>query len=155
MKDLANNVLTTQLFTPFSNTQSGTTLQSAVLDLKGKNGAMIVWIVGEHGGTTSGSLKHHVVLQHSDVTGSGYTNVTKASDVTYGTVDANGIWADVKIAADEEKNYQIGYTGTKRFVKIALVATGNHSAGIPMAMNAITSSIHKPELGGNDGSPTA
>ena len=155
MKDLANNVLSTQLYTPQSNTQSGTTVNSAVLDLKGKNGAMIEWVVGEHGGTTSGSLKHHVTLQHSDASGSGYADVIDAKDVSFGAVDANGIWAEVKQPADEEKNYQIGYTGNKRYVRVGIVATGNHSAGIPMAVNAITSDIHKPEAGSQNGTATA
>ena len=76
--DLANNILSTQLYTPQSNTQSGTTVNTAELDLQGKDGAMIIVVVGEHGGTTSGSLKHHFVLQHSDASGSGFTDVTSA-----------------------------------------------------------------------------
>lgn len=154
MKDLANNVLVTQLYTPQSNTSSGATVNSAVLDIGTKNGVMIIWAVGEHGGTTSGSLKHHVVLMHSDASGSGFANVTEAKDVSYGSVDASGIWATVDAPADEEQNYQIGYTGNKRYVRISIVATGNHSAGIPMAINAITSSRHNPQAGSANGTAT-
>mgnify|MGYP003638154735 FL=1 len=154
MKDLANNVLVTQLYTPQSNTSSGATVNSAVLDIGTKNGVMIIWAVGEHGGTTSGSLKHHVVLQHSDASGSGFANVTDAKDVSFGSVDANGIWATVDAPADEEQNYQIGYTGNKRYVRIGIVATGNHSAGIPMAINAITSGRHNPQAGSANGTAT-
>jgi|TARA_R110000823_G_C15592287_1_gene464364 hypothetical protein len=152
--DLANNILSTQLYTPQSNTQSGTTVNTAELDLQGKDGAMIIVVVGEHGGTTSGSLKHHFVLQHSDASGSGFTDVTSASDVSYGSVTSAGIFATINAPATEEQNYQIGYAGVKRYVRVGMVATGNHSAGIPIGVNAITSDIHKPEYGSDDGSPT-
>lgn len=152
--DLANNILSSQLYTPQSNTQSGTTVNTAELDLQGKDGAMIIVVIGEHGGTTSSSLKHHFVLQHSDDSGSGFADVTSASDISYGSVTAAGIFATVNAPATEEQNYQIGYAGTKRYVRVGMVATGNHSAGIPIGVNALTSDIHKPEAGGNDGSPT-
>jgi hypothetical protein len=99
-------------------------------------------------------LKHHFVLQHSDASGSGFTDVTSASDVSYGSVTSAGIFATINAPATEEQNYQIGYAGVKRYVRVGMVATGNHSAGIPIGVNAITSDIHKPEYGSDDGSPT-
>ena len=153
-KDLANNLKSLQLYKPQVNTSNATTVNSTEHDLATTQGAMIQVCVGTSADTLSGSLKYDFALQHSDTSGSGFANVTSATDVSYGTVDASGIFATVDDAAEDDANYQIGYAGTKRYVRVNIVAAGNHSSGTPLAINIITQKIHLPESGGNDGSPT-
>lgn len=153
-KDLANNIKSFQLLKPVVNTSNAATVNSAEHDTATTQGIMLQVCVGTSADTLSGSLKYDFALQHSDVSGSGFANVTSASDVTYGTVDANGIFATVDDGAEDDANYQIGYAGGKRYVRVNIIAAGNHSSGTPLAINALTRKIHLPESGGNDGTPT-
>ena len=153
-KDLANNIKSFQLYKPQVNTSNAATVNSSEHDTASTQGIMLQVCVGTSADTLSGSLKYEFVLQHSDTSGSGFADVTSASDVTYGTVDSSGIFATVDDGAEDDANYQIGYVGGKRYVRVNIVAAGNHSSGTPLAINALTTKIHLPESGGNDGSPT-
>lgn len=154
MKDLANNQKTFQLYKPQVNTSNAATVDSSEQDCQFLQGIMLQVCVGTSADTLSGSLKYDFALQDSDTSGSGFADVTSTSDVTYGTVDSSGIFATVDDAAEDDANYQIGYVGGKRYVRVNIVAAGNHSSGTPLAINAIATNIHLPESGGNDGSPT-
>tara|TARA_R100000329_G_C7606607_1_gene215202 strand:- start:160 stop:621 length:462 start_codon:yes stop_codon:yes gene_type:complete len=149
-KDLANNLTVTQLLDPATLTA---TANSNGLDTQFDNGAMIIVNVGESGDTLSSTVKWDYILQDSS-DNSTFSAVTDTKRVTYGTVDSSGIFATVDAAAEDDAAYKIGYIGPERYVRVAVTKTGTHTNGTPHGVVGLTSPIHKPDSGGNDGSPT-
>ena len=150
-KDLANNLAVTQLVDPATTTA---TVNSASIDTQFDNGAMIIVNVGESGDTLSGSVYWTLILQDSS-DDSSFSAVTSATSVTYGSVNSStGAFATIDAAAEDDSVHVIGYTGPNRYVRVAITKTGTHSNGTPFGVSGVTSPIHKPASGGNDGSPT-
>ena len=149
-KDLANNLLMTQVLDP-ANTSA--TVNTAGLDMKGANGGMINVLIGESGDTLSSSVKWDLILQDSD-DDSSYSAVTSNTDVSFADVDSNGIFATIDAAAEDDASYAIGYNGAKRYVRVACTKTGTHSNGTPIGAVGITMPIHRPVSGSDNGSPT-
>ena len=152
-KDLANNIQTFQMLSPVNNTSNATTVSSTVKGLAETQGCMIQVCAGLSGDTLAANLKYDFALMECATTGGTYTAVAN-SDVTYGTTDANGIFATMDSMAEDNANYQIGYAGGLGFVRVDIIATGNHSNGMPLSINAITQQIHLPESGSDDGTAT-
>mgnify|MGYP003138812253 FL=1 len=150
-KDLANNLTVTQIFDPTNIT---TTSNSNGVDTALTTGsAMIVVNCGQSADTLSSTVKWDYILQDS-ADNATFAAVTNSDFVTYGTVDSSGIFATVDAASEDDAAYKIGYVGPKRYVRVAITKTGTHSSGTPHGAIGITSPIHKPDSGGNDGSPT-
>ena len=150
-KDLANNLTVTQIFDPTNIT---TTSNSNGVDTALTTGsAMIIVNCGESGDTLSSTVKWDYILQDSS-DNSSFSAVTNSDFVTYGTVDSSGIFATVDAAAEDDAAYPIGYIGPNRYVRVAVTKTGTHTNGTPHGVVGLTSPIHKPASGGNDGSPT-
>ena len=62
-KDLANNLLMTQVLDPAT---TSATVNTAGLDMKGATGGMINVLIGESGDTLSSTVKWDLILQDSD-----------------------------------------------------------------------------------------
>ena len=150
-KDLANNLTVTQLLDPANLTA---TANSNGLDLQFDNGAMIIVNCGESGDTLSSTVKWDYILQDSS-DNSTFTAVTDNNRVTYGAVNTStGVFATVDAASEDDAAYKIGYVGPERYVRVAVTKTGTHTNGTPHGVVGISNPIHKPDSGGNDGSPT-
>lgn len=150
-KDLANNLLMTQVLDPAT---TSATVNTAGLDMKGATGGMINVLIGESGDTLSSTVKWDLILQDSD-DDSSYSAVTSNTDVSFADVDSSGIFATIDAAAEDDASYAIGYNGTKRYVRVACTKTGTHSNGTPIGAVGITMPIHRPVSGSDNGSATA
>jgi len=150
-KDLANNLLMTQVLDPAT---TSATVNTAGLDMKGATGGMINVLIGESGDTLSSSVKWDLILQDSD-DDSSYSAVTSNTDVSFADVDSNGIFATIDAAAEDDASYAIGYNGAKRYVRVACTKTGTHTNGTPIGAVGITMPIHRPVSGSDNGSATA
>ncbi len=83
------------------------------------NGYQSCLIVIPTGTITDGT--HTIEVQDSDVLGSGYTAVADA--YLQGTEPAIA-------AADDDKVYEIGYLGTKRYVRVVGTLAGTTTGGV-------------------------
>ena len=150
-KDLANNLLMTQVLDPAT---TSATVNTAGLDMKGATGGMINVLIGESGDTLSSTVKWDLILQDSD-DDSSYSAVTSNTDVSFADVDSSGIFATIDAAAEDDASYAIGYNGAKRYVRVACTKTGTHTNGTPIGAVGITMPIHRPVSGSDNGSATA
>ena len=150
-KDLANNLLMTQVLDPAT---TSATVNTAGLDMKGATGGMINVLIGESGDTLSSTVKWDLILQDSD-DNSSFSAVTSNTDVSFADVDSSGIFATIDAAAEDDASYAIGYNGAKRYVRVAITKTGTHSNGTPIGAVGITMPIHRPVSGSDNGSATA
>jgi len=149
-KDLANNLLMTQVLDPATLTATANTTG---LDLKSASGAMINVLIGESGDTLSASVKWDLILQHSD-DNSAWSAVTSNTDVSFADVDSSGIYATIDAAAEDDASYPIGYNGAKRYVRVAVTKTGTHTNGTPIGAVGITMPINRPVRGSDNGTST-
>ena len=106
------------------------------VDLKGFEEATAIVDVGAEGDTLSSSVYFEVSLEHSD-DDSTYTDCVQA-DVINGTIAAGGIWLklDGTTGGDPDTaggDWQIGYVGGKRYLRLVLAKNGTHSNGTPIS----------------------
>jgi len=122
MKDIYNKLTISKIFAPVAVT-AHTTNQD--LDLQGFNSALIVCVTGA--GTIDDSANYFEFrVSHADDDGTGsagaYALCEDKDLLGAGTVTA-GIPATPKVVA-QGAQYQIGYVGGKRFLKVELRETG-------------------------------
>ena len=133
MQDLTNNIV---LSNSIINATKTAGANGTGVDLKGFEEATAIVDVGAEGDTLSGSVYFEISLEHSD-DDSTYTDCVQA-DIINGTIAAGGIWLklDGTTGGDPDTtggNWQIGYVGGKRYVRLVLAKTGTHSNGTPIA----------------------
>lgn len=117
MGDLYHNLLT-KITVP--NALRTATVTGAGVDLnEDGNGYQSALVVVFAGTITDGT--HTVEVQESDVIGSGYTAVADAQ--LLGVEPVIG-------AADDDKVFEIGYLGTKQFVRVVVTAAGTTIGGV-------------------------
>ena len=129
MQDLSNNI---GLGNSIINAVKTAAENGSGIDLQGFEEATDVVSVGAEGDTLSGSVYFEVSLEHSD-DDSTYTDVVQA-DIVNGTIDAGGIWLklDGTTGGDPDTaggQWQLGYVGGKRYVRLVLAKTGTHTNG--------------------------
>lgn len=108
---MANNVSLAQSLAPAIRTASA---NGTGVDLQGYEGALIVINTGT---ITDGT--HAIDIQESD-DNSTFTSVAAADLI--GTEPSIG-------AADDNKDYKIGYIGAKRYIRVAVTVSGATSGG--------------------------
>lgn len=133
MQDLSNNI---ELGNSIINAVKTAAEDGSGIDLQGFEEATAVVSVGAEGDTLSGSVYFEVSLEHSD-DDSTYTDCVQA-DIVNGTIDAGGIWLklDGTTGGDPDTTggqWQVGYVGGKRYVRLVLAKTGTHSTGTPIS----------------------
>ena len=133
MQDLTNNIVVSN---SIINAVKTAAANGSGVDLKGFEEATAIVDVGAEGDTLSGSVYFELSLEHSD-DDSTYTDCVQA-DVINGTIAAGGIWLklDGTTGGDPDTtggNWQIGYVGGKRYLRLVLAKTGTHSTGTPIA----------------------
>ena len=133
MQDLTHNIVVSNSIINAVKTAgaNGTTV-----DLKGFEEATAIVDVGAEGDTLSGSVYFEVSLEHSD-DDSTFTDLVQA-DVINGTIAAGGIWLklDGTTGGDPDTtggDWQIGYVGGKRYLRLVLAKTGTHTNGTPIS----------------------
>lgn len=133
MQDLSNNI---ELGNSIINAVKTAAENGSGIDLQGFEEATAVVSVGAEGDTLSGSVYFEVSLEHSD-DDSTYTDCVQA-DIVNGTIDAGGIWLklDGTTGGDPDTaggQWQVGYVGGKRYVRLVLAKAGTHSTGTPIS----------------------
>ena len=133
MRDISNvtKAVTCQDAKVFTADTDGTTV-----DRQGFESVMFVVNSGIEGDTLSGSVKFDFILQESD-DDSSWSAVTSSTSVTETSVDSSGIFLTLDANGETPQTSQIGYIGGKRYPRVKLDATGTHSNGTPISIQAI------------------
>jgi hypothetical protein len=103
-------------------------IEGETIDLQGFDSVMFAVHVGESGDTLSGSVKFDIAIEESD-DGQSFT----AMDA-FLVLDAE---------AKEEQVHLVGYSGTARYLRLDVDATGSHTNGTPMSAVAIKGHAHQ------------
>ena len=133
MQDLTHNIVVSN---SIINAVKTAAANGTGVDLKGFEEATAIVDVGAEGDTLSGSVYFEISLEHSD-DDSTYTDCVQA-DVINGTIAAGGIWLklDGTTGGDPDTaggDWQIGYVGGKRYLRLVLAKAGTHSTGTPIS----------------------
>tara|TARA_R100001510_G_C7613318_1_gene176192 strand:+ start:238 stop:699 length:462 start_codon:yes stop_codon:yes gene_type:complete len=133
MQDLSHNI---KVENSIINAVKTAAANGTGIDLKGFEEATAIVDVGAEGDTLSSSVYFEISLEHSD-DDSTYTDVTQ-SEIVNGTIAAGGIWLklDGTTGGDPDTTgaqFQIGYVGGKRYIRLVLAKTGTHSNGTPIS----------------------
>lgn len=133
MQDLSNNI---GLGNSIINAVKTAGANGTGIDLQGFEEATAVVSVGAEGDTLSGSVYFEVSLEHSD-DDSTYTDCVQA-DIVNGTIAAGGIFLKLDGTAGGDPDtaggqWQVGYVGGKRYVRLVLAKTGTHTNGTPIS----------------------
>ena len=133
MRDISNvtKAVTCQDAKVFTADTDGTTV-----DRQGFESVMFVVNSGIEGDTLSGSVKFDFILQESD-DDSSWSAVTSSTSVTETSVDSSGIFLTLDANGETPQTSQIGYIGGKRCTRVKIDATGTHSNGTPISIQAI------------------
>lgn len=139
MKDLHNCVKLVQALDAQTLTADA---NGSGIDRQGFESVEHIVNLGASGDTLSGSVYVELVIQESD-DNSAWSDVTAAADVLVGAdgisaaPDANGVFATIDAAAEDERHFRIGYIGGKRYSRVQIDLTGTHTNGIPAAALAV------------------
>ena len=133
MQDLTNNIVVEN---SIINAVKTAAANGTGIDLKGFEEATAIVSVGAEGDTLSSSVYFEISLEHSD-DDSTYTDCVQA-DIINGTIAAGGIWLKLDGTTDGDPGtaggqWQLGYVGGKRYVRLVLAKTGTHSNGTPIS----------------------
>lgn len=128
LKDLKNNISVKQLLE--AKSLSAGTTKSAWIDMAGVNGLVVAV---NYGVFTPNTATAAVVakLQESDTTAD-----SDAEDVA--SADLIGSLAGVKVdASDDQRSEWVGYKGSKRYVRVAVVVPAN-ATSLVCSADAVT-----------------
>ncbi len=139
MRDLGNNLVAVQSLAPVVASGNATTTNSTGVDLQGFEGAFVTVASGVEGDTLASNLKYDFKLQHSD-DDSTYADCEQ-KDVTDLAI-SSGIFLTLDDNAETPQVSGIGYIGGKRYLRVSVVRTGNHSSGTPLAINVMKGFAH-------------
>lgn len=135
MKDIHHNIKTVQTLDPAVTTAARV---GAPVDRRGFASVEHVVLVGASGDTLSAALKIEAKLETSE-DGTIWSAVTDAKAVHGGPVTSAGVFMTLDAAAKAQAEYRIGYAGEARYSRVALVLTGTHTMGTPVAALAVLS----------------
>ena len=133
MRDISNNTkaVTCQDAKVFTADTDGTTV-----DRQGFESVMFIVNSGIEGDTLSGSVKFDFILQES-TDDSSWSAVTSSTSVTETSVDSSGIFLTLDANGETPQTSAIGYIGGSRYVRVKIDATGTHSNGTPISVQAV------------------
>jgi len=133
MQDLSNNI---GISNSIINAVKTTGANGSTVDLQGFENATAVVTVGAEGDTLAANLYFTVALQLSD-DDSAWSNATQ-TDIVNGTIAADGIFLKLDGTTGGNPDttggeWQVGYVGGKRYVRLVLAKSGTHSTGTAMS----------------------
>ena len=132
----------------WAKTVTTTETPSAGIDLKGFGSATVLCSIGTMTNVAnSPQPSWKFKLQESDSAGSGFTVVDEADILLdYGNNNgsvADGVFATVDAAAEDEANYSVGYIGSSRYIRVVATAA-NTPGATPIAVSIIKEAYQKP-----------
>jgi hypothetical protein len=139
MKDLASDVGVSIATLSAIRTTSPTAVE---IDRKGFESLLFAFQTGVGGITFDGSNRIDWTMEHSDVSGSGYTAVG-ADDIVLQrgeTLITGGIVRRHAAAHAAASIKKVGYIGEKQFIRLTPVFVGTHGTGTQVAAFAILGS---------------
>lgn len=131
MRRTLYNTVVTRLAVPFANRVNGTVTGTTIDRTDPTGGAdytTVALFVVTTGAVVDGS--HAVAVQDSD---DGSTWAAASAESLQGAVPTVG-------STDDDKVYEIGYVGTRRYVRVNVVTTGATSGGAFGAVALLTGS---------------
>lgn len=136
MRDLINNVSRDQVLDPVVVTAD---LNTTTTDMQGFDSLIMSLLMGDSGDTLSGSVFFELILQHGDESDGSDAAAVADTDVILdsGGSIASGVFATIDAPAEDSLDFNIGYVGTKRYVRVRIDATGTHSNGTPIGVIAL------------------
>ncbi len=111
------------------------------IDLRGFDSAVITANIGASGDTLSSSVKIELEVEESD-DNTTYTDVANADLLKYVTGTNVGTFAVVDDAAEDDAVYITAYRGSKRYVRVGVNLTGEHTNGTPISAVAVLGHSH-------------
>ncbi|MDO8838515.1 MAG: hypothetical protein Q7V31_06260 [Parvibaculum sp.] len=138
MRDIHNNIATVQTLDPAVTTISR---YGAPVDRRGFAAVEHIVCIGTTGETLSPALSIACAIEVSE-NGGDWQPVTAAHEVLGGTPDENGVFATIDDVAGDQRDYRIGYVGPARYSRVAVVLTGTHEEGTPIAALALLAHAH-------------
>ena len=128
MQDLNNNIKLVQSLAPAVRTADA---NGDGVDLKGFEAAAVVVDSGAEGITLSSTNKIEFELEHSD-DDSTYSDVAQA-DVIGVTLGSGGLFLTLDDNAESPQISEIGYVGSKRYLRVVANFSGTHGTGTPIS----------------------
>lgn len=127
-QDLASSIKVVNALTPIigNNTTEGTGLS---VDTLGYEGAALAFHIGISGDTLSGTVLITPSVEEADATGGPWTAVAAAN--------LKGTLTVVDDPAEDDVVQEVGYLGTKRWIRPLFTFTGTHTVGTPISAVAI------------------
>lgn len=128
--DILNTLAMRRLISPFRQTNSSTAVVSQILDRQGYDR---VGIVIQTGDLTDANATFACTLEESNDSGMSGAVAVAASDLVGGTVASALNFA----FGDDNVFKQIGYIGTKRYLRLTITPTGNDSGNLDVSAFAV------------------
>lgn len=138
-RDLNSDLKFVKLLDPATITADA---NSASVDTREHDSAVLVAQVGESGDTLSGSVKLEVEVEESD-DNSAWTDVADADLDAPVTGTNTGTIAVIDAAAEDDVVVPVGYRGSKRYVRVVFNLTGTHTNGTPVSAMAVLGHAHR------------
>lgn len=128
--DILNTLALRRLISPLRQTNSSSAVVSQILDRQGFDR---VGIVIQTGDLTDANATFAATLEESNDSGMAGANAVAAADLVGGTVASALNFA----FGDDNVFKQIGYIGTKRYLRLTITPTGNDAGNLDVSAFAI------------------
>lgn len=138
MRDIHNGLKTVQTLDPALTTE---TRYGAPVDRQGFEAVEHIVCIGASGDVLSEAIAIALAIEVSE-DGVSWAPVTEERDVLGETPDEAGVFATIDDVASDQSEHRIGYIGAARYTRIAVVLTGVHTTGTPIAALALLGAAH-------------
>ena len=128
--DILNTLAIRRLISPVRQTNSSSAIVSQILDQQGFDR---VGIVIQTGDLTDANATFAATLEESNDSGMSGAAAVAAADLVGGTVASALNFA----FGDDNVFKQIGYIGTKRYLRLTITPTGNDSGNLDVSAFAV------------------
>lgn len=135
MRDLMNSVHVLNAIPPVAARTDNTAIVSAIIDTKGYDSLTFAISIGTN---TDTNATFAVTMDEGDASNLSGSNAVAATDLV-GTLALAGFTA----ADDDGETRKIGYSGSKRYVRLTITPSGNDSGNIFVAAVAILGHPHQ------------
>jgi hypothetical protein len=128
MRDMMNNIHPLSAIPPVAARTDNTAIVSSIIDTKGYDS--LTWLIVT-GTNTDANATFAVTMDEGDASDLTGSNAVAAADLV-GTYAIAGF-----TFADDTETRKIGYSGTKRYVRLTITPSGNDSGNIFVAAIAL------------------
>lgn len=129
MRDYLSRIDIRRVISPAVAGTDNTPIVGQIVDLAGFDGCVFGINVGVN---TDANATFAVTMDHGDV-----ANLSDAAAVPAANIPGTLANAAFTAAGDDNKMKKVGYTGSKRYVRLTITPTGNDSGNIYVAADAI------------------